>query len=359
MRKPGLLMDNIARTASQPSLVRFVLAWLMSLRRIRLCFADWLRRRRRRAAAAALMRRSEQFAQKSRLPFGREGLCRVKVADEVGDGVLLLHIRCVAMAAPSYEEAPGEREPPVRLVSESGSSLFLDVDGTLLDIASAPELVVMPPELSGTLSRLSDLLGGALALVSGRPIAQLDRLFAPLKLPAAGEHGAEIRLAADQAIVAAPPPSALAQLVAQLTATTTAIPGVRIERKRAGVAVHYRQAPEQAPLLRGLIEAAVAGHVADVQVMPGKMVLEIKERAYSKGEAVVALMQRAPFAGRSPLFLGDDASDRDGFAAARRFGGCGVAVGFDHADAADWLFASPAAARAWLVRVVAALQLRP
>ncbi len=262
------------------------------------------------------------------------------------------------MAAPSYEQAPSEREPPARLVSESGSSLFLDVDGTLLDIAPAPELVIVPAELLATLSRLSALLGGALALVSGRPIAQLDRLFAPLRLPAAGEHGAEIRLAADQAIVAGPPPSALAQLVAQLTAATTAIPGVRIERKRAGVVVHYRQAPEQAALLRGLVDAAVADHVADVQVMPGKMVLEIKERVYSKGQAVIALMQRAPFAGRSPLFLGDDASDRDGFAAARRFGGCGVAVGFDHADAADWFFASPTAVRAWLVRLVAALPLR-
>jgi trehalose 6-phosphate phosphatase len=259
------------------------------------------------------------------------------------------------MAAPSYEQAPTYREPPARLVSDSGSSLFLDVDGTLLDIALAPELVVVPPDLAGTLARLADLLGGALALVSGRPIDQLDHLFAPLRLPAAGEHGAEIRLAADQAIVAGPPPSALAQLVAQLTAATTAIPGVRIERKRAGVVVHYRQAPEQAAFLRSLVDAAVADHVADVQVMPGKMVLEVKERVYSKGQAVIALMQRAPFAGRSPLFLGDDASDRDGFAAARRFGGCGVAVGFDHADVADWCFASPTAVRAWLARLADAL----
>lgn len=262
------------------------------------------------------------------------------------------------MAAPSYEQAPNEREPPVRLVSESGSSLFLDVDGTLLDIAAAPELVIVPAELAGTLSRLSDLLGGALALVSGRPIAQLDRLFAPLRLPAAGEHGAEIRLTADQAILAGPPPTALAQVVAELTAATTTIPGVRIERKRAGVVVHYRQAPEQAALLRGLVDAAVADHVADVQVMPGKMVLEVKERMYSKGQAVIALMQRSPFAGRPPLFLGDDASDRDGFAAARQFGGGAAAVGFDHADAADWCFASPAAVRAWLVRLVATLRLR-
>lgn len=251
------------------------------------------------------------------------------------------------------------REPPARLVSGAGSSLFLDVDGTLLDIAPAPDLVVVPAELVPTLSRLSSLLGGALALVSGRPIAQLDRLFAPLQLPAAGEHGAEIRLAADQAVIAGPPLSALERLVGRLTEATASIPGVRIEPKRAGVVVHYRQAPEQAALLRGLVDAAVADHVADVQVLPGKMVLEVKERAYSKGQAVIALMQRSPFAGRRPLFLGDDASDRDGFAAARRFGGCGVAVGPDHAEAADWLFASPAAVRAWLARLGSAVPSRP
>jgi trehalose 6-phosphate phosphatase len=262
------------------------------------------------------------------------------------------------MAAASYEQVHSEHEPPVRSVSDSGSSLFLDVDGTLLDIAPAPELVVVPEGLSTTLAELADLLGGAMALVSGRPIAQLDRLFAPLKLPAAGEHGAEIRLGADQDIITGPPPAVLAQLIAQLTAATAAMPGVRIERKRAGVVVHYRQAPEQAAPLRGLVDAAVADHVAEVQVMPGKMVLEVKERTYSKGQAVIALMQRSPFVGRRPIFLGDDASDRDGFAAARRFGGCGVAVGRDHADAADWVFPSPAAVRAWLVHLVAALRRR-
>src|SRR5262245_52511571 len=236
------------------------------------------------------------------------------------------------MAARSYESVPNLSEPPVRLVSEVGSSLFLDVDGTLLDIAATPELVVVPAELSATLSRLFDLLGGALALVSGRPIAQLDRLFEPLRLPAAGEHGAELRLAADQEIIAGRPLLALGPLVTQLTAATTSIPGVRIERKRAGVAVHYRQAPEQAALLRGLVDAAVAGYAAGGQVLAGKMVLEVKERMYSKGQAVIALMQRPPFAGRAPVFLGDDASDRNGFAAARRFGGCAVAVGLDHAE---------------------------
>jgi trehalose 6-phosphate phosphatase len=260
------------------------------------------------------------------------------------------------MAVPSYDGLPSGREPPARLVSEGRSSLFLDVDGTLLDIAPAPELVVVPAELSGTLSRLSDLLGGALALVSGRTIGDLDRLFAPLRLPAAGEHGAEVRLAGDQPIIAGPPPPVLAELTARLTAETRQIAGVRIERKRAGVVVHYRQAPEQETRLRDLVDAAVADHATDIQVMPGKMVLEVKERTYSKGQAVIALMQRPPFVGHPPIFCGDDASDRDGFAAARRFGGCGAAVGPDHADAADWFFAAPGDVRAWLARLVATLR---
>ncbi|MGH6960851.1 MAG: trehalose-phosphatase, partial [Dongiaceae bacterium] len=162
----------------------------------------------------------------------------------------------------------------------------------------------------------------------------------------------------DQATIAGPPPPLLARLVAQLTAATAEFAGVRIERKRVGVVVHYRQAPEQAARLRGLVDAAVADHVADIQVMPGKMVLEVKERTYSKGQAVIALMQRAPFVGRPPLFLGDVAADREGFAAARRFGGCAAAVGPHNADSADWFFPSPAAVRAWLVRLAAALRPR-
>lgn len=255
------------------------------------------------------------------------------------------------MVVLSYEAVPSQREPSESLVTDSTSCLFLDIDGTLLEIAPAPELVVVPPELREMLSRLSDRLGGALALVSGRSIDQIDRLFAPLQLPTAGEHGAELRRGPGESVIAAPPPSMLAQIAARLTEATKGLAGVRLERKRAGVVVHFRQAPEQEGRLRGFVDAAVADHVADIQVMPGKMVLEVRERAYGKDQAVIALMQRPPFVGRRPIFLGDDVADREGFAAARRFGGCGIAVGPDHADAADWCFASPTTARAWLNRL--------
>jgi trehalose 6-phosphate phosphatase len=243
-------------------------------------------------------------------------------------------------------------EPPEGLACGPRAALLLDVDGTLLDIAPGPEFVVVPKGLPDLLSQLCERLGGALALVSGRPIADLDLLFAPVVLPAAGEHGAEVRPGADQPVLAlAGRPSALGRVFARMASAVAQFAGVRIEAKRTGFAVHYRQAPERASLLRRLIDDAIADHAAEVHVQPGKMVLEIKGRASNKARAVNVLMQRPPFAGRRPLFIGDDATDRDGFAAARRLGGNCAAVGMENADMADWCFASPAAVRAWLSRV--------
>jgi trehalose 6-phosphate phosphatase len=256
------------------------------------------------------------------------------------------------------EHDPPTREPPEYLAAGSNVCLFVDVDGTLLDIAPMPQLVVVPTDLPAILAVMSDRLEGALALVSGRPIAELDRLFAPLRLPAAGEHGAEIRWAADGPMIAEAPPAALPGLSRQLAEAIAGLSGVRLEQKRAGLVVHFRQAPELERHLRVLVDAVIADSFADIHVQPGKMVLEIKERACSKARAVVALMRHPPFAGRRPLFMGDDAADRDGFAAAREFGGFGAAVGPEHADAADWSFASPAAVRAWFSRLVASHRLR-
>lgn len=257
------------------------------------------------------------------------------------------------MDTSSREFLPETSEPPERLALGPRAALLLDVDGTLLDIAPGPEFVVVPKGLPDLLSRLCDRLGGALALVSGRSIADLDLLFAPVVLPAAGEHGAEIRPGADQPILPLTArPSALGRVFARMASAVAEFAGVRIETKRTGFAVHYRQAPDRASLLRRLVDDAIVDHAAEVHVQPGKMVLEIKDRASNKALAVTALMQRPPFAGRRPLFIGDDATDRDGFAAARQLGGNCAAVGMDNADIADWCFASPAAVRAWLSRVV-------
>jgi trehalose 6-phosphate phosphatase len=246
-------------------------------------------------------------------------------------------------------------EPPGRILLDRRAALLLDVDGTLLDMADAPDLVVVPPGLTDLLAQLHDRLEGALALVSGRPIGDLDLLFAPLVLPAAGEHGGEVRHDADRPIVAmATRPEALASLCAKLTVAVAGSAGVHIERKRTGFAMHYRQAPHLAAELRRLVDDGVAEFAEEIHVQPGKMVLEIKGRGCSKASGVAALMEEPPFAGRRPLFIGDDATDRDAFAAARQFGGHCVSVGSDNADIADWVFASPAAVRAWLSRVVQA-----
>ena len=255
------------------------------------------------------------------------------------------------MAQAQKDFSPIMSEPPDHLAFDGLWSLFLDVDGTLLDIAATPEAVVVPAELPGVLVRLGDALGGALALVSGRPIGELDRLFAPMILPAAGEHGAEFRRAAGEPVEAATPPASLAPLRRRLAMAVEAVAGARLEVKRTGLVVHYRQAPGAGRRLRRLVDEAVADHGAEVVVQPGKMVVEIRRAAVSKGRAVATFMRRAPFAQRQPLFVGDDAADREAFAAARAAGGAGAAVGPEHADAADWTFESPAAVRAWLARL--------
>jgi trehalose 6-phosphate phosphatase len=243
-------------------------------------------------------------------------------------------------------------EPPERLILDPGATLLLDVDGTLLDIAPAPELAVVPAGLTDILSKICNRLKGALALVSGRPIADLDLLFAPLTMPAAGEHGAEVRHDPDQPIIAlAARPESLAAVHTRLTVAVADIPGVQVERKRTGFAIHYRQAPHLAAELRRLVDDAVAEHAGEIHVQPGKMVLEIKGRACSKARGVAALMEEPPFAGRRPFFIGDDATDRDAFGAVKRFEGQCISVGPDNADIADWVFASPSAVRAWLSRV--------
>lgn len=262
------------------------------------------------------------------------------------------------MLAARTDFIPTTTEPPDHLGVERWC-LFLDVDGTLLDIAPTPDAVVVPPELPGILVRLAGALEGALALVSGRSIGQLDRLFAPLVLPAAGEHGGEFRRAGGGPVEAASPPAALAILRRRLAAAVAAVAGARLEVKRTGLVVHYRQAPNDGERLRRVVDEAVAHHAADVVIQPGKMVIEIKRAACSKGRAVAAFLRQAPFAGRRPLFVGDDAADCEAFAAARAAGGAGAAVGPEHAAAADWAFESPAAVRAWLGRLAGRCEKQP
>ena len=186
-------------------------------------------------------------------------------------------------------------------------ALLLDVDGTLIDIGSAPSDVHVSDELRETLSRLLELTGGALALVSGRPIADLDRLFAPLKLPTIGGHGAEMRAHSGAATQAAEPLSR--DLRRRLAEAAT--PGSRVGRRQrlfAGAALPQRGAAPGAPARH--IEAARAAFPAEAtEVLTGKSMFEVKRPNVSKGERVRTLMRLAPFAGRKPVFIGDDVTE--------------------------------------------------
>jgi len=234
---------------------------------------------------------------------------------------------------------------------EPNTALFLDFDGTLADLAPRPELVRVEPELVGTLRRLHAALDGALAIISGRPIAELDHFLQPLRLPAAGVHGAEYRNGAEA--VAAPPFPALAPLLARLGPLAQAYPALRLEPKSAALALHFRAAPQLEPLVREAVAEAVRG-LPGLEVLPGKMVLEIKTAGVDKGGAIAAFMRAAPFAMRRPLFAGDDVTDEAGFVAVRRLGGIGVLVG-ERPSAATVSVPGPAALRCWLHRSAAAL----
>ncbi len=203
-------------------------------------------------------------------------------------------------------------------------ALFFDFDGTLVDIAPQPDAVIVPPQLPSTLEALSHYLGGAVALITGRPIAQMDEFLAPLHLPTAGVHGAERRSA--DGVMSLLSTYSLAHVEAAVDALTARYPALRIERKRGSVAVHFRQAPELEDVCREAMQAAIA-ESPGLALMPGKMVFEAKPSAASKGHAIDAFMLEKPFAGRTPVFVGDDVTDEVGFCTVQSRGGLGVKVG--------------------------------
>jgi len=232
------------------------------------------------------------------------------------------------------------------------SALFLDLDGTLLEIAATPELVVVPPALPAVLAHLHHQLEGAVAIVSGRPIGQIDRLLTPFHASAAGEHGVSIRYS-DGTLEELPIGIAVPDTWrAALNSAVERWPGVRIETKPHGVTVHYRLAPERENEVWQLVRALVAPDHPWFRLIPAREAVEIGLRAASKGHAVERLMGHAPFHGRKPIFIGDDFTDEAGMSMARRFGGLGLRV-------AEVFGGDPAQVRAWLTHGMEHMDGRP
>jgi trehalose 6-phosphate phosphatase len=229
--------------------------------------------------------------------------------------------------------------------SADGWAFFLDVDGTLIDIAPTPGAAEIPPSLPGMLMRLSKRAGGALAIVSGRPLESLDRFFAPARLPSAGIHGAEIRHAnGHQELLAT---EAIEDVRGQLRALGAEY-GLLVEEKSVSVTIHFRSRPEVEPKLAAAMSAIIAAepHLA---LQPGKMMLEVRPAGADKGRALSRFMEEPPFAGRRPLAIGDDFTDEHMFAVAVELGGLAVRVGTDRRETAAAIHLDgPSAVRSWL-----------
>ncbi|MDA8250061.1 MAG: trehalose-phosphatase [Rhodospirillales bacterium] len=224
----------------------------------------------------------------------------------------------------------------------SPMALLLDLDGTLLDIAPTPDAVQVPPGLAETLRRLRATLDEALAIVTGRPPEQVDALLPDIPYAVAGEHGGAVRFGPGAPVQRAPLPSPPPAWLDAAAALVAAHPGTLLERKAQGFALHYRLAPAAGPALQRGLLALLDGQRTH-QLLPAHMAFEVKPRGADKGSAVAALMARAPFAGRVPVYVGDDVTDEDAIRAARAAGGLGLRV----AEA----FGDPAGVRAWLARL--------
>jgi trehalose 6-phosphate phosphatase len=244
-------------------------------------------------------------------------------------------------------ESPARPAPPPLDLS---SSLFLDVDGTLLEIASRPERVHVPRRLPVLIERLARQRDGALALISGRPLGQLDRLFYPWRGPAAGLHGIERRGADGKSarVFSRAAAAALDRIRPELEALAGEGGGLFLEDKGVMLALHYRIAPERAVEIRALADALRLKAGPTLRLIRGKMVLEFLPHGADKGAAIAAFLAQPPFLGRRPVFVGDDATDEDGFAEVNRRGGIAVRVGPPRKTVAGYGLPSVKAVLDWL-----------
>ena len=228
----------------------------------------------------------------------------------------------------------------------AASCLFLDVDGTLIEFSSTPTLAAAPPALKECLNEVSAALGGALALVSGRRVADLDTIFFPLRLPCAGVHGGERRERPDLLAPQSPSDARLDAVRERMREFSVMHPGIVIEDKAISYVVHYKRNTAARLELEHALQPLLAALGPEFHAMRGHMSIEIKPRRFSKAAAIEAFLLTPPFKDRAPIFIGDDVTDMDGFRTIEARNGISIAVG-DRVHAQWWL-PDPAAARQWL-----------
>ena len=245
---------------------------------------------------------------------------------------------------------PAVAEPGVPALP--AAAVFLDIDGTLVRHADNPGAVLIDDGLRALLGALNDAACGALALISGRAIADVDALFFPTRFAVAGQHGAERRSIDGTLHYHAPLASRLLAPALELRRLVQAHPGLLLEEKGASLALHYRGAPALAGLVEGEVRRVVAALGDEFELQAGKFVFEVKPSGKDKGTAIAEFMAEAPFAGRLPVFLGDDLTDEFGFDLVNRLGGHSVKVG-PGPTRARWRLDNADAVRGWLAAYAA------
>ena len=237
-------------------------------------------------------------------------------------------------------------EPPplATLAAEGDVALFLDFDGTLVELADSPDEIVVPPDLLRRIEALAKRVDGRLALVSGRAIVDIERHLGPVALCCAGSHGADVRAAGGQRLgdAAKVLPDGIARQVEDFAHAND----LRYEEKSHGAALHSRGRPDQVEMAAAFLDDLAKG--SELTVSHGKLVAEILHAGTDKGTAVKVFLQSAPFAGARPIFIGDDVTDEDGFAAVREAGGLAITVGERDSATADYGLADVAAVHHWL-----------
>lgn len=238
--------------------------------------------------------------------------------------------------------------PPPDLIEDA--ALFLDFDGTLVELAATPDAIAVPAGLAPLLERLRQRLGGRLAIVSGRSLADLERHLPLHGIAFSGSHGLELQLA-DGTRLPLSVPLGLDDVRARVEHFAAAAPGLLVEEKPAGIALHFRLAPEEGPRADAFIAALAKERGLEVQ--RGAMVVELRPTGATKGDAIRAFMTEPDFAGARPLFMGDDLTDEHGFAAVEALGGAGILVGPERQSAASYRLGSVGEASLWLREVAA------